>query len=144
MKNYYLDKEGKRHYFKTCVLCLRCIKDPSDLDRIKVALNVLSELNGKPFTKSTCGETDYRYIHKSCLKKIDKPILRRLLIQDWTHRLLNVDNGVWVELDEYGKPKWDTLYSDEEDLDKRLQELKKKGLKNLSVEEKAWLRGIMN
>jgi len=142
-KSYYLDKEGKRRYLKSCALCFQLIKDPLELERVKLSVDVLEEINGTPYIKATLGLTDYRYVHKNCLKKLDLPTKRKLLCEDWTTRLLNVDHGIWVELDEYGKPKWDTLYSDEEKIDKEIQRLKKKGIKNLDPKEKAWLKELI-
>jgi len=134
-------KNGK--HYKTCVLCDKLILDEGELREEKVSLEVVLEITGKEYAKAKAGLTSYKFLHDSCLKKLDIPTQRRLLVKNYSHRLLNIDHGVWVSLDEYGKPKYDTLYSEEKNIDEKIQRLKKKGIRNLNSEEKIWLKELI-
>lgn len=140
----YTDKKGKRKYFKKCCLCGECIRDNKDLRYEKVDITTLGELTGKTYTRNTAGLSQNRTFHGSCLKKLDIPTQRRFLLQDYRYRLLSANNGIWISLSPEGEEIFSSITSDNEKIDKKLQKLKQKGIKNWSKEEKAWFRGVIN
>ena len=133
--------------FAICPLCGRKITEDTDKIEIDISTEVVEELTRKVIiTPSSRTSAIRRHLHKSCIEALDIPTRRRLLLENFTHRLLSSKYGVWVLLDEYGNPKWETEFSDNPEVDQKLKRLRKKfiekGKKSLTTEELKWLRNL--
>lgn len=130
--------------WRTCPFC----RERMDIRKEKgwvcssLSFHALKELRGEYYSPFEDDRKGYRHYHTSCFGALEKSMQRKLRSEDFTHRLLSLDNEVWIEIDESGEEIFKTLFSDLPKIDKELQRIKKKGLKNLNFEEKEWLRGV--
>jgi hypothetical protein len=123
-----------------CGLCHRPIKPHEALVIGNANREILNELakdeiigNHDPIRK---------YFHKSCIDSLPIVTRRRLLLQDWRFRCLNVQNEVWVKENDLGESIFSTIFSDIPEIDIELQKLKQK--QNRTEKDKEWLRSLLN
>lgn len=125
---------GVRNYGR-CALCGLKLQEHDRCHDI-ISLEVLKELTGTEYTKTTAAS---RSFHESCLNKLDIATRRRLLLVDFTDKLLSLRYQLWIKLDEKGKWKIDSLWSDLPWINRILVDLKKKG----EIEKTSWLYRAM-
>lgn len=135
-------ENGKKIYKtedrRKCSLCDGSLVNQS-WDYIPLDKDVLAGLRNSINTGSKSGKG---FLHEACVKALTVPIQRKLLLKDWSTRILNVFYEVWIRLDEYGSPIMETLASDIPEVDAEIQKLKQK--KVLSEKEEAWLKERIN
>ena len=81
-------------------------------------------------------------MHKECWNAVPIQIRRKATGKDFTEMFLNIEKEIMVKLDEKGDVIWESSYSLDEKIDKKLQCLKKKT--NRSKEEEEWLRNALS